>query len=311
MDGLFDDDVESALAALPPDFRAAVVLCDIEGLSYEEIADVLGLKLGTVRSRIHRGRTMLRKALAHRAPGAGRSRYSGPPSPRRRASPPRSADVADRVPRPRLLSGHLGSSVSALVDGQLDDEAAERAWEHVLHCPPCRRLVEHEGWVKRQLAQIAGTPHAATSRSDRLLGSLADLDPAAGSPGRTTQEIEDRGRTRRRAGHRPRRRRLRVRRGARAAPRSERAPLGSAVQAAPRPPRIGGADVDARPRPVAPAAAVHGRLRGWTLGAPTAASRTPTPSRPSVAHRRGAVRGPRVGCPGENGCRERARRRRP
>lgn len=54
------------------------MLCDVEGLSYEEIADVLGLKLGTVRSRIHRGRTMLRKALAHRAPQPGRVRYSGP-----------------------------------------------------------------------------------------------------------------------------------------------------------------------------------------------------------------------------------------
>jgi RNA polymerase sigma-70 factor (ECF subfamily) len=84
LDGLFDDDVESALAELPPDFRAAVVLCDIEGLSYEEIADVLSLKLGTVRSRIHRGRTMLRRALAHRAPSAGRSRYSGPADARRR-----------------------------------------------------------------------------------------------------------------------------------------------------------------------------------------------------------------------------------
>lgn len=88
MNGLFDEDVESALAELPPDFRAAVVLCDIEGLSYEEIADVLGLKLGTVRSRIHRGRTMLRKALAHRAPAEGRSRYSGPVEPRRRRLTP-------------------------------------------------------------------------------------------------------------------------------------------------------------------------------------------------------------------------------
>ena len=78
VDRLLDDDVESALADLPPDFRAAVVLCDIEGLTYEEISDVLGLKLGTVRSRIHRGRTMLRKSLAHRAPGSGRLRYSGP-----------------------------------------------------------------------------------------------------------------------------------------------------------------------------------------------------------------------------------------
>jgi RNA polymerase sigma factor (sigma-70 family) len=88
LDGLFDADVESALAELPPDFRAAVVLCDIEGLSYEEIADVLGLKLGTVRSRIHRGRTMLRKALSHRAPTAGRSRYSGPAEQRRRRLTP-------------------------------------------------------------------------------------------------------------------------------------------------------------------------------------------------------------------------------
>ena len=77
-DRLFDDDVEQALAALPPEFRAAVVLCDVEGLSYEEIADILSAKLGTVRSRIHRGRAMLRRALSHRAPVDGRVRYSGP-----------------------------------------------------------------------------------------------------------------------------------------------------------------------------------------------------------------------------------------
>ena len=64
----FDHDVQAALDALPPDFRAAVVLCDLEGLSYEEIATTLGIKLGTVRSRIHRGRTQLRSALAHRDP---------------------------------------------------------------------------------------------------------------------------------------------------------------------------------------------------------------------------------------------------
>jgi RNA polymerase sigma factor (sigma-70 family) len=74
----FDDDVESALATLPPDFRAAVVLCDVEGLSYEEVAEIMGAKMGTVRSRIHRGRAMLRTALAHRAPSEGRERYAGP-----------------------------------------------------------------------------------------------------------------------------------------------------------------------------------------------------------------------------------------
>jgi RNA polymerase sigma factor (sigma-70 family) len=63
-----DYDVQHALDALPPDFRAAVVLCDIEGLSYEEIAATLDVKLGTVRSRIHRGRALLRAELAHRRP---------------------------------------------------------------------------------------------------------------------------------------------------------------------------------------------------------------------------------------------------
>jgi RNA polymerase sigma-70 factor (ECF subfamily) len=67
-DNHLDGDVQRALDSLAPDFRAAVVLCDIEGLSYEEIAATLGIKLGTVRSRIHRGRAQLRASLAHRAP---------------------------------------------------------------------------------------------------------------------------------------------------------------------------------------------------------------------------------------------------
>jgi RNA polymerase sigma-70 factor (ECF subfamily) len=64
-----DPEIQQALAALPEDFRVAVVLCDLEQLSYEEIAATLNVKVGTVRSRIHRGRVLLRNALAHRAPG--------------------------------------------------------------------------------------------------------------------------------------------------------------------------------------------------------------------------------------------------
>jgi RNA polymerase sigma factor (sigma-70 family) len=69
-----DGDIQAALKALPPEYRAAVVLCDIEGFSYEEIAVTLGVKLGTVRSRIHRGRAQLRVALEHRR--QNRSRLS-------------------------------------------------------------------------------------------------------------------------------------------------------------------------------------------------------------------------------------------
>ena len=76
----FDADVQAALDSLPPDFRAAVVLCDLEGLSYEEIAATLGVKIGTVRSRIHRGRSQLRTALAHRAPDTSSRDTSAPES---------------------------------------------------------------------------------------------------------------------------------------------------------------------------------------------------------------------------------------
>ena len=57
------DDIQKALLELPVDFREAVVLCDVVGLSYQEIAHAVAVPIGTVRSRIHRGRSMLRELL--------------------------------------------------------------------------------------------------------------------------------------------------------------------------------------------------------------------------------------------------------
>jgi RNA polymerase sigma-70 factor (ECF subfamily) len=57
------DEVQEALDALPPEYRAAVVLCDVAGLSYQEISAALAIPVGTVRSRIHRGRALLRGLL--------------------------------------------------------------------------------------------------------------------------------------------------------------------------------------------------------------------------------------------------------
>ncbi len=65
---VFDDDVSDALASLHPDLRTAVLLYDVDGLTYDEIAAALGVRLGTISSRIHRGRAQLRTALAHRRP---------------------------------------------------------------------------------------------------------------------------------------------------------------------------------------------------------------------------------------------------
>ncbi len=61
--GLLEDDVARAIESLPEDFRTVVILCDIEGLSYEEIAEFVDCPIGTVRSRLHRGRKILREKL--------------------------------------------------------------------------------------------------------------------------------------------------------------------------------------------------------------------------------------------------------
>jgi len=60
---IFDDDVRSAINDLPEDFRLVVVLSFLEGFAYQEIADITGLQIGTVKSRLHRGRKLLQKAL--------------------------------------------------------------------------------------------------------------------------------------------------------------------------------------------------------------------------------------------------------
>jgi RNA polymerase sigma-70 factor, ECF subfamily len=59
-----DEQIQKALSALPADFRQTVILADIEGMSYEEISVQMRCSLGTVRSRLHRGRKMLRGRLA-------------------------------------------------------------------------------------------------------------------------------------------------------------------------------------------------------------------------------------------------------
>lgn len=77
------------------------------------------------------------------------------------------------------MIGHLGSRVSALLDGQLSPAEADRAWAHVHLCHVCRDAVEREGWVKTRLSTLGGAPAPSHLKGSLLTGGVL---PPVGAP---------------------------------------------------------------------------------------------------------------------------------
>ena len=110
------DEIHVALQAIPEDFRIAVLLVDVQELSYREAAEALGCPIGTVMSRLHRGRRLLKDHLLHQAVAMGLV-AEGPATSRVVADPQASTNEnqgADKVDAPLELSAYRGKKRTAV-----------------------------------------------------------------------------------------------------------------------------------------------------------------------------------------------------
>jgi RNA polymerase sigma-70 factor (ECF subfamily) len=124
--------LRDAVQRLPPQYRIVLVLRDMEGLTDEEVAEITGLRSGTVRVRLHRARLFVRKELMKRLrPRSGRATA---------ASRTSSQQPGNEQPRPARCKA-MFAELSNYLDEQLDDSLCEELQRHLKGCDPCEAFL--------------------------------------------------------------------------------------------------------------------------------------------------------------------------
>jgi RNA polymerase sigma-70 factor, ECF subfamily len=130
--------LRDAVQRLPANYRIVLVLRDMEGLTDDEVAEITGLRPGTVRVRLHRARLFVRKELTRLQAGRPRRRAEAVPPPAQ--------------PRPRRCR-EMFAELSDYLDDQLDDSLCEQLEKHLDGCQPCQAFLSSLESTIRQLRQ--------------------------------------------------------------------------------------------------------------------------------------------------------------
>lgn len=147
--------LQKAIAAIPPAYRMILVLHDMEELSTSEVAEVTGLREGTVRVRLHRARLLVRRYLADLAKGVK----------------PGSVEIhaAAEEARPRRCR-QLFAALSDYMDGVVDDAVCEEMDRHIGQCEPCQAFLAS---LKQAVAQCRSyAPQCDARRAEELRREL-------------------------------------------------------------------------------------------------------------------------------------------
>ncbi len=171
-----DEEVRAALAALPDGYREVVVLADIDGMSYREIAEQLEVPLGTVMSRLHRARRALERDLGAYAFQHGLTEH--PPVPVE-ISGRRDRMGRDGKPLP-IECVALIDEVQGFLDGELDAEETEVLHRHVDECAACFKMASFKRDVRRLVADRVVRADGNDVLAVRIRGAMAALEAEGG-----------------------------------------------------------------------------------------------------------------------------------